>query len=157
MDLCTQQMEISHLFLSPRQLFNEMELMKLTCVQKEYQATRIRALSWKLGLLVFSFSLAVSIFVNGRIMADNFSVVLNGHYIYSDIPFTWYIVDIAVNIVFSFTAVIGNTFIIFALWKLSPLWVHSVLEAHLFSFALADFGVGAIVQPLYIAAVLTCY
>lgn len=88
-------------------------------------------------------------------MADNFSVVLNGLYIDSDIPFALYIVDVTVNIVFSVTAILGNTFIIAALWKLSPLQVHSVLKAFLFSLALADLGVGAIVQPLYITAVLT--
>lgn len=52
-------------------------------------------------------------------MADNFSVVLNGLKIHSDIPLTWYIVDIAVNTVFSVVAIIGNTFIIVAFWKLS--------------------------------------
>ena len=42
-----------------------------------------------------------------------------------------------------------------ALWKSSPLQIHSVLKVFLFSLALADLGVGAVVQPLYIAAVLT--
>ena len=50
--------------------------------------------------------------MNGQRMADNFSVVLNGLKIHSDIPLTWYIVDIAVNTVFSVVAIIGNTFII---------------------------------------------
>lgn len=88
-------------------------------------------------------------------MADNFSVVLSGLYLDSDIPFALYIADVAVNAIFSATAVLGNTFIMAALWKLSPLQVHSVLKAFLFSLALADLGVGAVVQPLYIAAVLT--
>ena len=65
---------------------------------------------------------------------------------HSDIPLTWYIVDIAVNTVFSVVAIIGNTFIIVAFWKLSFLQVHSVLKAFLFTLALADFGAGAIVN-----------
>lgn len=88
-------------------------------------------------------------------MADNFSVVLRGLYLDSDIPFALYIADVAVNTIFSATAILGNAFIMAALWKLSPLQVHSVLKAFLFSLALADLGVGAVVQPLYIAAVLT--
>lgn len=88
-------------------------------------------------------------------MADNFSVVLSGLYIDSDMPFALYIADVVVNAVFSATAVVGNTFIMIALWKLSPLQVHPVLKAFLFSLALADLGVGVVVQPLYITAVLT--
>lgn len=42
-----------------------------------------------------------------------------------------------------------------ALWKLSPFQIHSVLKVLLFSLALADLGVGAVVQPLYITVVLT--
>jgi len=88
-------------------------------------------------------------------MADNFSVVLSGLYFDSDIPFALYIADVAVNVVFSAAAVLGNTFIMVALRKLSPLQIHSVLKVFLFSLALADLGVGAVVQPLYITAVLT--
>lgn len=88
-------------------------------------------------------------------MADNFSLVLSGLYFDSDIPFALYIADVAVNVVFSAIAVLGNTFIMVALWKLSPLQIHSVLKVFLFSLALADLGVGAVVQPLYITAVLT--
>lgn len=88
-------------------------------------------------------------------MADNFSFVLRGLYLDSHIPFALYIADVAVNIVFSAIAVLGNTFIMVALWKLSPLQIHSVLKVFLFSLALADLGVGAVVQPLYITAVLT--
>lgn len=88
-------------------------------------------------------------------MADNFSVVLNGLYIDTDIPFALYIADVAVNTIFSITAILGNTFIMVALWKLSPLQVHPVFKAFLFSLALADLGVGFVVQPLYIAAVIT--
>ena len=87
-------------------------------------------------------------------MADNFSVVLNGLKIHSDIPLTWYIVDIAVNTVFSVVAIIGNTFIIVAFWKLSFLQLHSVLKAFLFTLALADFGAGAIVHPLHAAVLM---
>lgn len=88
-------------------------------------------------------------------MADNFSFVLRGLYLDSHIPFALYIADVAVNVVFSAIAVLGNTFIMVALWKLSPLQIHSVLKVFLFSLALADLGVGAVVQPLYITAVLT--
>lgn len=88
-------------------------------------------------------------------MADNFSVIVKGLYFDSDIPFALYIADVAVNLVFSAIAVLGNTFIMVALWKLSPLQIHSVLKVLLFSLALADLGVGAVVQPLYITAVLT--
>lgn len=88
-------------------------------------------------------------------MADNFSVIVKGLYLDSDIPFALYIADVAVNLVFSAIAVLGNTFIMVALWKLSPLQIHSVLKVLLFSLALADLGVGAVVQPLYITAVLT--
>lgn len=42
-------------------------------------------------------------------MADNFSVVLSGLYFDSDIPFALYIADVAVNVVFSAAAVLGNT------------------------------------------------
>ena len=87
-------------------------------------------------------------------MADNFSVVLNGLYIDSDIPFALYIADVAVNAVFSITAILGNAFIMAALWKLPPLQVHPVFKAFLFSLALADLGVGILVQPLYITAVV---
>ena len=88
-------------------------------------------------------------------MADNFSVVSSGFYLDSDIPLALYIADVAVNVVFSAIAVLGNTFIMAALWKLSSLQIHSVLKVFLFSLASADLGVGAVVQPLYIAAVLT--
>lgn len=88
-------------------------------------------------------------------MADNFSVVLSGFYLDSDIPFALYMADVAVNVVFSAIVVLGNTFIVAALWKLSPSQIHSVLKAFLFSLALADLGVGAVVQPQYITAVLT--
>lgn len=88
-------------------------------------------------------------------MADNFSVALSGLYPDPDIPSALYIADVAINAIFSVTAVLGNTFIMVALWKVSPLQVHLVLKAFLFSLALADLGVGAVVQPLYIAAVLT--
>lgn len=88
-------------------------------------------------------------------MADNFSVIVKGLYLDSDILFALYIADVAVNLVFSAIAVLGNTFIMVALWKLSPFRIHSVLKVLLFSLALADLGVGAVVQPLYITAVLT--
>ena len=69
-------------------------------------------------------------------MADNFSVVLSGLHLDSDMPFDLYLADIAVNVVFSAIAVLGNTFIMVALWKLSPLQIHSVLKVFLVSLAL---------------------
>ena len=88
-------------------------------------------------------------------MADNFSVVLEGLYIDSDIPFSLYIADVTVNAIFSAIAILGNTFVIVALWKLSPFQVHPVFKAFLLSLALGDLGVGVVVQPLYIASVVT--
>lgn len=88
-------------------------------------------------------------------MADNFSVVRQGLYVHSDIPFALCVADVAVNIIFSVTAILGNIFIMVALWKLSPFQVHPAFKAFLFSLALADLGVGVVVQPLYIAAIIT--
>lgn len=88
-------------------------------------------------------------------MADNFSDVLEGLCIDSDIPFSLYIADVIVNTIFSAIAILGNTFVMVALWKLSPLQVHPVFKAFLLSLALGDLGVGVVVQPLYIASVVT--
>ncbi|KAJ7340339.1 hypothetical protein OS493_003079 [Desmophyllum pertusum] len=53
------------------------------------------------------------------------------------------------NAVFSFVAVFANIIILYALCKASSL--HSPSKALLCSLALSDLGVGAIVQPLFVA------
>ena len=53
------------------------------------------------------------------------------------------------NTLFSFIAVLANILILYALYKASSL--HSPSKALLCSLALSDLGVGAIVQPLFIA------
>ena len=53
------------------------------------------------------------------------------------------------NSVFSVVAVFANIFILYALYKASSL--HSPSKALLCSLALSDLGVGAIVQPLFVA------
>ncbi|KAL9960295.1 hypothetical protein ACROYT_G033739, partial [Oculina patagonica] len=90
-----------------------------------------------------------------RGMAENFSVVLQGLYLDPDIPFALYMFDVSVNVVFSIITIIGNSLIMAALWKIPFTQVHTVLKAFLFNLALADLGVGLIVQPLYISSVLT--
>ena len=54
-----------------------------------------------------------------------------------------------INAVFSFIAVFANILILYALYKASSL--HSPSKALLCSLALSDLGVGAIVQPLFVA------
>lgn len=88
-------------------------------------------------------------------MADNFSVVLQGLYLDSDIPFPLYMFDVAVNIVFSIITITGNALIIAALRRIPLTQVHTVLKAFLFNLALADLSVGLVVQPLYISSVFT--
>ena len=88
-------------------------------------------------------------------MAENFSVVLKGLYLDPDIPFALYMFDVAVNVVFSIITIIGNSLIIAALRKIPFMQLHTVLKAFLFNLALADLGVGLVVQPLYISSVLT--
>ena len=51
-----------------------------------------------------------------------------------------------VNTVFSLTAVIGNGFLLGAIWKA----LHTPSNLLLVGLALSDFGVGFIVQPLYV-------
>ncbi|KAJ7349546.1 hypothetical protein OS493_038636 [Desmophyllum pertusum] len=55
----------------------------------------------------------------------------------------------ATNVLFSFIAVFANIIILYALCKASSL--HSPSKALLCSLALSDLGVGAIVQPLFVA------
>jgi len=88
-------------------------------------------------------------------MADNFTVILQGHFLDPEIPQALYVVDVLVNAVSSIAAIIGNALIIVALRKIPLIQLHSVFKAFLFNLALADLCVGIVVQPLYISAVLT--
>lgn len=88
-------------------------------------------------------------------MAENFSVVWQGLYLDPEIPRALYIFDVAVNAVFSITTIIGNVLIMAALRKIPLTQVHTVFKAFLFNLALADLGVGLVVQPMYISTVLT--
>ena len=88
-------------------------------------------------------------------MAENFSIVLRGLHLDPEIPFALYVVDVAVNSIFSIITILGNTLIMVALWKASRVQVNSVFKVFVFSLALADLGVGLIVQPLYVAAIFT--
>lgn len=88
-------------------------------------------------------------------MAENFTVVWQGLYLDPEIPLALYMFDVAVNAVFSVLTIIGNSLIMVALRKIPLTQVHTVFKAFLFNLALADLGVGVIVQPLYISAVLT--
>ena len=66
-----------------------------------------------------------------------------------------YCFDLTVNAIFSILTIIGNSLIMAALRKTHLTQVHTVFKAFLFNLALADLGVGLIVQPLFISAVLT--
>ena len=58
------------------------------------------------------------------------------------------IVGCVVNVVFSFTAFTGIGLVLGTIWKTPSL--HSPSHVLLFGLALSDFGVGFIVQPLYV-------
>ena len=88
-------------------------------------------------------------------MADNFTEVLQGLYLDPEIPLALYVFDLTVNAVFSIVTIIGNSLIMAALRKIHLIQVHTVFKVFLFNLALADLGVGLVVQPLYISAVLT--
>ena len=88
-------------------------------------------------------------------MAENFTVVLQGRYLDPQIPYALYVFDVTVNVLSSVITLIGNTLVILALRKIRTRRVHNVFKAFLFNLALADLGVGLLVQPLYILAVLT--
>lgn len=88
-------------------------------------------------------------------MAENFSVVLQGHRLDPEIPFALYVLDVTLNAVSSITTIFGNTLIIVALRKIRERHVHMVFKAFLFNLALADLSVGLLVQLPYILAVLT--
>lgn len=62
------------------------------------------------------------------------------------------IVGCVVNSVFSFTAFTGNGLVLGTIWKTPSL--HSPSHVLLFGLALSDFGVGFIVQPLYVICLL---
>lgn len=57
-----------------------------------------------------------------------------------------------VNFVFSFTAFTGNGLVLATIWKTPSL--HSPSHVLLFGLALSDFGVGIIVQPLYVTCLV---
>ena len=88
-------------------------------------------------------------------MAENFTKVLQGLYLDPEIPLALYFFDLTVNAIFSILTIIGNSLIMAALRKIQLTQVHTVFKAFLFNLALADLGVGLIVQPLFISAVLT--
>lgn len=58
------------------------------------------------------------------------------------------IIKCVVNAVFSLTALVGNGLVLGAIWKTPSL--HSPSNILLFGLASSDFGVGLIVQPLYV-------
>ena len=60
-----------------------------------------------------------------------------------------FIINCALNSILSVTAVVGNTFILWALTKCSSS-LRPPSKALLFSLALSDLAVGALVQPLYV-------
>ena len=62
------------------------------------------------------------------------------------------IVGCVVNSVFSFTAFTGNGLVLGTIWKTPSL--HSPSHLLLFGLALSDFGVGFIVQPLYVTCLV---
>ena len=62
------------------------------------------------------------------------------------------IVGCVVNVVFSFTALTGNGLVLGTIWKTPCL--HSPSHVLLFGLALSDFGVGFVVQPLYVTCSL---
>ena len=57
-----------------------------------------------------------------------------------------------INVIFSFTALFGNSAILITIWKSS---LHSVANILLISLAVSDLAVGLVVQPLFIANVLS--
>ena len=89
-------------------------------------------------------------------MALNFTVVvIEGYFLDPEISHALCVVDVLLNAVSSITTIIGNTLILVALRKILLTKLHSVFRAILFNLALADLGVGLIVQPLYVSGVLT--
>ena len=58
-----------------------------------------------------------------------------------------------INVILSFTALFGNSAILITIWKTSSL--HSVANIFLAYLAVSDLAVGLVVQPLFIANVLS--
>ena len=58
-----------------------------------------------------------------------------------------------INVIFSFTATLGNSAILITIWKTSSL--HSAATIFLASLAVSDLAVGLVAQPLFIANVLS--
>ena len=65
----------------------------------------------------------------------------------------FWIVICVLNAVLSFTALFGNSVILVTLWRTSSL--HSMANILLASLAVSDFAVGLVVQPLFIAIMLS--
>ena len=74
----------------------------------------------------------------------NYSLLQNG----SQERQMFVIVNCALNVPLSFTAVMGNMAIIYSIWNLPSL--HTPSNTLLFGLALCDLSVGMIVQPFYI-------
>ena len=88
-------------------------------------------------------------------MAENFTNILQPPYLDPEIPIAFYLASIAINAISSMVTIIGNVLIMVALRKIPLTQLHAVFKIFLFNLALADLGVGIIVQPLYISTVLT--
>ena len=78
---------------------------------------------------------------------------LSDLYGYSKQELTFRIAICVINVIFSFTALFGNSAFLITIWKTSSL--HSVANIFLASLAVSDLAVGLIVQPLFIAKVLS--
>ena len=90
-----------------------------------------------------------------RTMAENFTSILEAPpHLDPEVPLPLYLADTAVNAVSSVATIIGNVLIITALRKIPLTQVHAVFKIFIFNLALADLGVGIIVQPLFISTVL---
>ena len=71
---------------------------------------------------------------------------------YSKQEFTFQIAICVFNVIFSLTAIFGNSAILITIWKTSSL--PSVANIFLASLAVSDLAVGLVIQPLFIANVL---
>ena len=88
-------------------------------------------------------------------MAENFTIILEAPpHLDPEVPLALYLADTAINAVSSVATIIGNVLIITALRKIPLTQVHAVFKMFIFNLALADLGVGIIVQPLFISTVL---
>ena len=64
-------------------------------------------------------------------------------------PRHWYVFLCIANVVFSISAIVGNSIILLALFQCRT--IYSSSKALFYSLALSDFGVGMIAQPLQVA------